>query len=137
MEPSPRLLSSAPEYIGTNSSKCRFFSTGLQDFEPTEQSYDIIWIQWVIGYLTDDDLISFLKRCSLALRSGGVIVIKDNTCEEEAFTVDREDASCTRSYPYILAIAELAGLRVVYQRFQQDFPAGIFPVPMIAFEPRT
>ena len=91
----------------------------------------------MIGYLEDDDLISFLKRCSLALSSSGVIVIKDNTCEEEAFTVDREDASCTRSYGYILAIAELAGLRLVYQRFQEDFPSGLFPVPIIAFEPNN
>ncbi len=137
MEPSPRLISSAPEYIGKYSSRCRFFASGLQDFEPTENSYDIIWIQWVIGYLTDDDLISFLKRCSTALRIGGVIVIKDNTCEGEAFTVDREDASCTRSYPYILAVAELAGLRKVYERLQEDFPPGLFPVPIMAFEPKN
>ena len=137
VEPSPRLISSAPEYIGQQSSKCRYFCTGLQDFEPTEQFYDIIWIQWVIGYLTDDDLIHFLNRCAISLRHGGVVVIKDNTCEEEAFVVDRDDASCTRSYPYILAIAELAGLRVVHQRFQEDFPSGNFPVPIIAFEPKT
>lgn len=136
VEPSPRLISSAPDYLGDNSAKCRYFCKGLQDFEPKEHTYDIIWIQWVIGYLTDDDLVDFLKRCAVALRRGGVVVIKDNTCEQEAFIVDRDDASSTRSFPYILAIAELAGLRVVYQRFQEDFPTNIFPVPIIALEPR-
>ncbi|KAL3764314.1 hypothetical protein ACHAWU_004126 [Discostella pseudostelligera] len=122
---------------GGNPTRACECGAGLQDFEPNEQYYDVIWIQWVIGYLTDDDLISFLKRCAIALRHGGVVVIKDNTCEEEAFIVDRDDASSTRSYPYILATAELAGLRVLYQRFQEDFPSGIFPVPMIALERKT
>lgn len=126
VEPSPRLISAAPDYLGDEySAKCRYFCTGLQDFEPSAQYYDIIWIQWVIIYLTDEDLIEFLKRCSLGLRKNGVIVIKDNTCEQEAFIVDRSDASVTRSFPYILAIAELAGLRVVYQTFQEDFPTNI------------
>lgn len=126
VEPSHRLISAAPDYLGDEySSQCRYFCTGLQDFEPSAQYYDIIWIQWVIIYLTDEDLIEFLKRCSLGLRKNGVIVIKDNTCEQEAFIVDRSDASVTRSFPYILAIAELAGLRVVYQTFQEDFPTNI------------
>jgi protein N-terminal methyltransferase len=137
VEPSPRLISSAPDYLGDESAKCRYFCKGLQDFEPMEQTYDIIWIQWVIGYLTDDDLVDFLKRCAAGLRRGGVVVIKDNTCEQEAFIVDRDDASSTRSFPYILAVAELAGFRVVYQRFQENFPANIFPVPILALEPRV
>jgi protein N-terminal methyltransferase len=135
VEPSPRLISSAPEYLGVCASKCRFFCTGLQDFEPKTDSYDIIWMQWMIGYLTDDDLVQFLKRCVLALRKGGLVVVKDNTCEKEAFVVDRVDASTTRSLPYIKVIAELAGLRVVHQRYQEGFPEDIFPVPMIAFAP--
>mmetsp|Transcript_24342 Transcript_24342/g.50988 ORF Transcript_24342/g.50988 Transcript_24342/m.50988 type:complete len:304 (-) Transcript_24342:8-919(-) len=137
VEPSPRLISSAPDYLGDQySSQCRYFCTGLQEFTPKPDYYDIIWIQWVIGYLTDDDLVDFLKRCAKGLRKGGVVVIKDNTCESEAFVVARDDGSATRSFPYILAIAELAGFRVVYQRFQEDFPDSIFPVPIIALAPK-
>lgn len=65
------------------------------------------------------------------------MVIKDNTCEEEAFIVDRDDASVVRSLPYVLGLVELAGMRVVYQRYQEGFPESIFPVPMIALEPKT
>lgn len=138
VEPSPRLISSAPEYLGDQyASQCRFYCSGLQEFVPKDQYYDVIWIQWVIGYLTDDDLVDFLRRCAVGLRKGGVVVIKDNTCQNEAFIVDRADASSTRSFPYILAIADLAGLRVVYQKFQEDFPPGIFPVPIVALEPKS
>ena len=137
VEPSPRLISAAPDYIGNEcSSKCRYFCTGLQEFEPAENAYNLIWIQWVIGYLTDDDLVAFLQRCAVGLRPGGLIIIKDNTCEEEAFIVDRDDASTCRSLPYVLEIAVIAGLRVVYQRVQEEFPEDIFPVPMIALEPK-
>ncbi len=51
---------------------------GLQDFIPEEQSFDLMWIQWVIGYLTDVDLVKFFRRCQIGLKSGGFIVIKDN-----------------------------------------------------------
>ena len=135
VEPSPRLISSAPDYLGVSASQCRFFCTGLQDFQPSADSYDIIWMQWMIIYLTDDDLVDFLKRCVVALRKGGVVVIKDNTCSQEAFVVDRDDSSATRSLPYIIAIAELAGLSVIHQQLQEGFPADIFPVPMIALAP--
>lgn len=37
---------------------------GLHKFMPTEnQKYDVIWIQWVLGYITDSDLVEFLKKC--------------------------------------------------------------------------
>eukprot|EP00804_Cyclotella_cryptica_P027435 CCRYP_008854-RA/>CCRYP_008854-RA protein AED:0.36 eAED:0.36 QI:134/1/1/1/1/1/2/354/305 len=135
VEPSQRLLSHAPEYIGSDyAARCRYFCTGLQDFVPQPDKYNIIFIQWVIGYLTDEDLVAFLKRCAVGLRPGGVIIIKDNTCTDVAFIADRGDASVTRSLPYILAIVKLAGLRLVYEQYQDDFPSTIFPVPMLAFE---
>uniref|UniRef100_A0A182JS85 Alpha N-terminal protein methyltransferase 1 n=1 Tax=Anopheles christyi TaxID=43041 RepID=A0A182JS85_9DIPT len=31
------------------------FNAGLQDFSPEEGRYDIIWAQWVLGHLTDED----------------------------------------------------------------------------------
>ncbi len=31
----------------------QFFCSGLQEFVPEKAKYDLIWIQWVIGYLTD------------------------------------------------------------------------------------
>lgn len=88
----------------------------------------------MIGYLRDADLVKFLRRCGDALREGGMVVIKDNVCDDVAFVADREDASKTRSLPYIRAIADLAGLAVVHEEVQGDFPREIFPVPMIALE---
>lgn len=138
IESSPRLISAAPEYIGDPfGSQCRFLCTRLQDFEPAPGSFDLIWIQWCIGYLNDIDYVPFLRRMGRSLRKGGIICLKDNTCTDEAFVVDKDDSSLTRSLPYHLALAEKAGLRVVMQKTQDNFPDDIFHVPMVAFEARA
>ena len=41
----------------------RCFASGLQDFEPKPEEYDVIWSQWVLGHLTDDHLVEFFQRC--------------------------------------------------------------------------
>ncbi|KAL6198535.1 hypothetical protein ACLB2K_028324 [Fragaria x ananassa] len=39
-----------------------FFCLPLQEFTPEAGRYDIIWVQWCIGHLTDDDFVSFFTR---------------------------------------------------------------------------
>ena len=143
VEVSAELISQSPDYIGDLASRCKFYCTGLQDFVPKPSTYDVIWVQWCIGYLTDMDCVKFLTRMGASLRRGGVIVIKDNACENDAFVLDREDSSVTRSLDYLLALVDIAGLRVVCQKMQGEggdedeaFPASIFPVPMMALEPK-
>ena len=74
--------------------------------------YDLIWVQWVSGYLTDEDFIDFFKRCAVirfllkfrlfscyfqsAIRPGGVIVLKDNLTSGNKAEFDSEDNSWTR-----------------------------------------
>lgn len=80
VESSSRLLFSAPDHIGDpQSQKCRFFCTELQDWKPAADKYSIIWIQWTLCYLTDFDIVRFLRRCSEGLVDGGWIVLKENT----------------------------------------------------------
>ena len=137
VESSSRLLHAAPEYLGDElAAKCRFFCVGLQDWEPKQSSYCIIWIQWVLCYLTDEDAVAFLQRCGDALVDGGVIVLKENTCTDEDFVLDADDASVTRSVRYWKNLCTQAGLQIVYEKMQDDFPDAVFPVPMIALEKR-
>ncbi len=63
VESSARLLSAAPEYIGSAaSSKCRYYCSELQDWQPSKK-YTVVWIQWVLCYLTDADIVICLQRC--------------------------------------------------------------------------
>lgn len=98
----------------------------------------MVWIQWVIGHLTDADLVSFLRRCKASLKPGGVICIKDNSYSGsvradlsfEHFCVDREDSSITRSSAYFEAVFAIAGLSVILKETQKGFPKELFPVLM-------
>ena len=61
IEQSPRLTNAAPAYIGADSNRVTCVCLGLQDFQPEPNTYDMIWIQWVIGHLHDLDFILFFQ----------------------------------------------------------------------------
>ena len=79
VEQSPRLINGSAAYIGEAASRTVLVPLSLQAFAPEPGQFDVIWIQWVIGHLTDQDFVAFFRRCALGLRPGGVIVLKDNT----------------------------------------------------------
>ena len=135
VEVSPRLLASAPEYIGLeHKDRMEFIVQGLQDFAPAPNTYDCIWTQWVIGHLHDIDFVRFLRRCAAGLRPGGVIVLKDNCIDviTTTFMVDKDDSSINRHIEYIRILVRLAGLNIVHEQRQKDFPEELFPVVMMA-----
>ncbi|CAI9094629.1 OLC1v1030397C3 [Oldenlandia corymbosa var. corymbosa] len=70
----------APENVTVSDSHkaVNFFCLPLQDFTPDVQRYDCIWIQWCIGHLSDEDLVSFFKRAKAGLKPNGFFVLKEN-----------------------------------------------------------
>ncbi|CEF98758.1 Protein of unknown function DUF858,methyltransferase-like [Ostreococcus tauri] len=111
-----------------------FFEEPLETFTPEVGAYDVIWIQWCIGHLTDDDLVAFLRRCRDGLREGGCIVMKENNASS-GFILDLEDSSVTRCHEYLLHIIERSGMRCVEHRKQTGFPPELFTVRMYVIEP--
>ena len=137
VESSATLIDAAPEYLGNSAAaRCRFFCTGLQDWIPTPRVYSVVWIQWVLSYLTDDDIVLFLQRCGTSLTEDGVIILKENTCTDVDFEVDNEDASVTRSVRYWKYLISKAGLRILHEKMQDGLPDEIYPVPMFALDVR-
>jgi protein N-terminal methyltransferase len=79
VEQEGKYVETAKKYI--ESTKMRnYYTEGLQSFTPLHNEYTVIWIQWCIGHLTDDDLIAFLHRCrdGLHKESDGCIILKEN-----------------------------------------------------------
>merc|ERR1719162_231352 len=111
----------------------------MQDFVPPLETYDCIWVQWCIIYLTDADLARFLRRCTRALRPGGIIVIKENVLDkgEGEILKDEDDSSVTRGEPLMHHIFQQAGLEVALEMKQVEFPSGMFKVMMYALRPPT
>ena len=86
MEPVKHFIGKAEELLAptgalsrTDGHRCvSFFAQPLEGFHPEPQRYDVIWIQWCVGHLTDEDFVSFFQRCATGLRPGGIIVVKEN-----------------------------------------------------------
>ena len=74
------------------------FNVGLEDWQPGEGvCYDLIWTQWCVGHLNDEQLVAYLKRCSKALSpDGGLIVVKENLSTSGCDYFDEVDKSVTR-----------------------------------------
>eukprot|EP01033_Poteriospumella_lacustris_P002675 gene2675-1940_t len=141
VEQSRRLLNAAPRYIGVPDEqvpeKLGLFEVGMQDFVPEPKKYDVIWIQWVIGHLHDLDFIQFFRRCGRGLKDNGVIVLKDNCImvETHAFNLDLNDNSVCRNIIYFRLLFELAGMEIVREQLQTDFPEELYPVMMFVLRP--
>ncbi|GAB0093899.1 Alpha N-terminal protein methyltransferase 1 [Sergentomyia squamirostris] len=135
VEQNPQFADQIPRYIGKTEKLGEIYTEGLQDFTPQEGRYDVIWTQWVLGHLTDDDLVEFWRRCIRGLARHGVIVMKENTSSSDAVEVDMEDSSVTRPLRLIRVLLREAGLRELRLLKQQNMPKGLFPIYMIVMRP--
>ncbi|KAK7319337.1 hypothetical protein RJT34_04056 [Clitoria ternatea] len=108
-----------------------FYCVPLQDFTPDIGRYDVIWVQWCIGHLTDEDFVSFFKRAKAGLKPGGLFVLKENIARS-GFVLDNEDRSITRSDLYFKELFSRCGLHIYKSKDQKGFPEGLFAVKMYA-----
>lgn len=129
----------ATEYLSLNGSKNaqvgEIYNEGLQYFIPQNSYYDAIWSQWVLGHLTDTDLLKFFKRCNTSLKTNGLLVIKENFTSAEHVSIDENDSSVTRPIRRIKDILGAAGFRVIKCTKQNMSVEGLFPVYMLACKP--
>ncbi|KAI8907342.1 alpha-N-methyltransferase NTM1 [Gorgonomyces haynaldii] len=124
VEQEPKFLDQARILLGSD--RFNYYPVGLQDFDPKEE-YDLVWCQWVLSHLTDEDLVAFLKRCKRQLTPNGHIGIKENIARTQRVH-DQEDSSFTRTLDEFKQCFEDAGLSVVKEELQEGFPEGLFPV---------
>ncbi|KAG8482022.1 hypothetical protein CXB51_026886 [Gossypium anomalum] len=108
-----------------------FYCVPLQEFTPEAGRYNVIWIQWCIGHLTDDDFISFFKRAKVGLKPGGFFILKENIARN-GFVLDNEDRSITRSDLYFKDLFHQCGLHLYKMKDQKGLPEELFAVKMYA-----
>lgn len=138
VEQNPKFLEVAKISLGNYSSRIgQYYPIGLQNFCPVTNKYDLIWCQWVLGHLQDDDLINFFKKCSLGLRKNGILVVKENITSSHNLEIDKEDSSITRSKKTLQSLFEKADLICIKEQQQTKFPSGLYPVYMFALRPKN
>ncbi|XP_067001474.1 N-terminal Xaa-Pro-Lys N-methyltransferase 1 [Anabrus simplex] len=135
VEQNPKFLEEAKTFIGPNKKVENYFSTGLQHFRPPENTYDVIWCQWVLGHLTDYHFVEFFRACSEGLKPNGVIVVKENLTSSDKVEIDEQDSSVTRPIGVLKSLFEQAGLTSIREAKQNNFPPGLYQVRMFALRP--
>lgn len=112
--------------------------------------YDCIWNQWVLLYLTDEDLITYLEKCKSALTQDGFIFCKENVLlppqsresvktdvrYQRGFEIDVEDNGITRTDERYRALFFKAGLQIECAMKQGSWPQDLYPVYMYVLKPR-
>merc|ERR1712129_329835 len=94
-----------------------------------------------MGYLTDADLVRYLKRCRRALnKPGGFIFVKENVMPKSSnrlgFEIDADDNGLTRSDERYRSLFSRAGLDLVCSIRQSSWPSDLYPVQMYVLRPR-
>jgi len=118
-----------------------FYLKGLQEFDyPTQ--YDAIWIQWVLCYLTDNDLLTFLNKTkesgltrSEDGKKAGLIFVKENVSGGPKFIVDKSDNSVMRTSEQFKAIFEDAGFQVLQDKTQRGMPDELHHIKCYVLRP--
>lgn len=139
LEPAHNLMEKAREELQDSSKVGEWYQVGMENFEFTHK-YDCIWFQWVLGHLTDRDVVDFLIKCSNALTETGCIVIKENTSsdtDESGFFLDKEDYTVMRSAVYFKKLFDKAGLKLIYIEKFKDFPEDLLPVYKYVFRKKS
>ncbi|KAK3594591.1 hypothetical protein CHS0354_000383 [Potamilus streckersoni] len=135
VELSQHFLDAAGQFIGSDISRVeRRICCGLQDFNPERGRYDVIWCQWVLGHLRDDDLVDFFRRCKTGLTPEGIIVIKENFTSADSKDFDSDDSSYTRPRELLIELINKSGLKILKQQKQKGFPKGLYDVYMFAVQ---
>ncbi|TEB36364.1 methyltransferase domain-containing protein [Coprinellus micaceus] len=115
---------------------------GYQPPRPADDinlGFDVIWCQWCLGHLSDEDLVAFFRRAHASLKKDNprsLIVVKENVCGDldgKANTVfDDQDSSLTRSDLAWKELFKRAGLKLIREKVQEGLPAELFVVKMYA-----
>ncbi|PWW80681.1 hypothetical protein C7212DRAFT_349710 [Tuber magnatum] len=111
------------------------YNVGLENWIPKAGAYWIIWNQWCLGHLQDQQLVDYLERCKAGIVSGGVIVVKENIAPDPDDIYDEADSSVTRTDPKLRTLFGRAGLRAVRTEVQRGLPKQLFQVRSYALKP--
>lgn len=115
------------------------FDIGMQEWQPSPEKtgqYWLVWCQWCVGQLPDDELVQFWERCKSALigNGAGTLIVKENIAPVEDI-FDETDSSVTRTDAKFRELFTRAGFKLIASDVQKGLPRELFPVRMYCLKP--
>lgn len=108
------------------------YDIGMQEWECAPEKmghYWLVWCQWCVGQLPDDELVKFWIRCREALMPNGTLIVKENIAPVEDI-FDSTDLSVTRTDAKFRLLFEQAGYKLIASDIQKGMPKELYPVRM-------
>lgn len=115
------------------------YQIGMQEWSCDENKigrYWLIWCQWCVGQLPDEELVSFWIRCRKALIGNGIgtLIVKENIAPVEDI-FDETDSSVTRTDAKFRDLFARAHFKLIATDKQKGLPKGLYPVRMYCLKP--
>lgn len=115
------------------------YDIGMQEWLcPREKvgRYWLVWCQWCVGQLPDDELVDFWVRCKDALipNGGGTLIVKENIAPEDDI-FDDTDSLVTRTDAKFRQLFVRAGYKLIASDVQKGMPKELYPVRMYCLKP--
>jgi spermidine synthase len=74
-----------------------------------------------MGYLNDKDMIEFFSQAREHLKPGGVLMLREDSFEEDKFWLNKNDHNLWRSRKHFEAIFKKVGLHLIHaERIESD-----------------
>ncbi len=108
------------------------YQCSLQDFKP-EIEYNMIWAQWCLENLDDDDLEVFMVKCSKNLAPSGLVVVKENIVDRGTKFISH-DYSRTRSDIIFKSIFEKSGFKIIRHFHHPNWPNNMMKVSIFVLK---
>lgn len=108
------------------------YDIGMQEWEASPEKkgrYWLVWCQWCVGQLPDEELVKFWVRCKEALMENGTLIVKENIAPQDDI-FDATDSSVTRTDAKFRQLFEMAGLKLIASDIQKGLPRELYPVRM-------
>ena len=135
-EKDEKFVNKTKEIFKYNKKVKNIFCCGIENFE-FKRKYDLIWIQWTLENLEDNDLIPFLNKCKNNLNDNGIIVIKENYYYEDnnnnnehnkKFEYSKEDFSKQRLDIFYINLFINNGFKIIHHFINPNWPEKIMPL---------
>ncbi|KAL0249213.1 hypothetical protein GEMRC1_004446 [Eukaryota sp. GEM-RC1] len=132
LEPSQRFLDESHNVLSSFSDRVgNRFCLGFHQVSPQtipNLCFDVVFIEWVLLYLTDADIIAALQFCKERLSKGGIIYVKENCTLDGGLAHDEDDNSVTRPVGYFDELFTTAGFTITKKEQVPNWPTNLFPV---------
>ncbi len=131
MEQDEKFVEKCRENFKGNNKIRHIFQNSFQNFSFSDGKeqllYDVIWIQWCVENIDDDDLHEFLVKSRQSLKNNGLIIVKENIVAKGRMFI-QEDYSKVRSDIIFKEIFNKAGLKVMKHFHHPNWPKDLMKV---------